>query len=199
MDSTITYYNINATKYYNKTITAEMSSVYRHFTGLLKPGSCICDLGCGSGRDSKYFISQGFTVLPIDGSREMCRLASELLKQKVECLEFDDIDYENKFDAIWACSSLLHIPKNKLSHILEKLIRSVKNNAVIYTCFKLGNSERITDGRFFSDYTHDEMLNFISKNKCMELIEIWISDDVRSSHDRLQWLNIIAKVIKGNP
>ncbi|MDR1201343.1 MAG: class I SAM-dependent methyltransferase [Tannerellaceae bacterium] len=198
MDNTITYYNTNAAEYYNKTITAEMSSVYNHFTRLLKSGSCICDLGCGSGRDSKYFISQGFTVLPIDGSHEMCRLASELLKQKVDCLEFDDIDYENEFDAIWACSSLLHVPKNALSHIIEKLIRSAKNNAVIYTCFKLGNSERIIDGRFFSDYTHDEILDFISKYKCLKLIEIWISDDVRGSHGRSQWLNIIVRIIKGN-
>jgi cyclopropane fatty-acyl-phospholipid synthase-like methyltransferase len=173
-----------------------MDSVYKHFTKFLKSGSHICDLGCGSGRDSKYFMSHGFTVTPIDGSPEMCKLASNFIKQKVICQKFDEIDYNNEFDAIWACASLLHVQKNKLSEIIEKLIQATRDNAVIYICFKIGNSERIEDGVFYADYSQDEMLNFLLKYEELRLLEVWVSNDVRNPLKKPQWLNIIAKIIK---
>ena len=196
MDKTIEYYNATAKDYFERTFSLEMSSIYERFIKYLKAGSYICDLGCGSGRDSKYFLSQGFTVMPIDGSLEMCRLASNFLGQKIICQKFDEISYKNEFDAIWACSSLLHIQKSRLSYIMEKLIQAAKDSAVIYFCVKIGNSERIIDGALFSDYKQDEMLSFISKHKSLQLIEIWISDDVRNQHERPQWLNIIVKITK---
>jgi cyclopropane fatty-acyl-phospholipid synthase-like methyltransferase len=196
MDKTIEYYNTNAREYFEKTFTAEMSPIYEHFIKFLKPGSHICDLGCGSGRDSKYFISQGFTVMPIDGSLEICKLASNFLNQNVICQKFDEIDYKNEFDAIWACASLLHVKKNKLSYIIEKLIQAARDNAVIYTCFKIGNSERIKDGRLFADYNQNEMLNFIKKYESLRLLETWLSNDVINPIENFQWLNIIVKIIK---
>lgn len=54
MDKTIEYYNKNAKEYIERTITAEMSSIYERFTKFLKQGAHICDLSCGAGRDSKY-------------------------------------------------------------------------------------------------------------------------------------------------
>lgn len=198
MDTTIEYYNMNAREYFDKTITAEMSSVYEHFTKFLKLGARICDLGCGSGRDSKYFNSQGFISTPIDGSFEMCRLASDYLEQEVICLKFDEIDFENEYDAIWACSSLLHVPKNKLSNIVDRMILAAKDSAVIYTCFKIGNSERTINGRLFSDYNRDEMLDFISKFELLKLVDMWISDDVRNPFEHSQWLNVIVRVVKAS-
>jgi len=196
MDKTIEYYNKNARRYFERTFTAEMNPVYEHFIKLLKPGSHICDLGCGSGRDSKYFMSQGFTVTPIDGSIEMCKLANIILKQKVICQKFNEINYNNEFDAIWACASLLHVQKNKLSGIINKMIQAAKDNAVIYTCFKIGNSERIVDGKYFADYNQDEISNFLLKHESLKLIDMWISNDVRNSLKNPQWLNIIVKIIK---
>jgi len=196
MNKTIEYYDTNAREYFERTSTAEMKPVYEHFIKFLKPGFHLCDLGCGSGRDSKYFVSQGFTVTPIDGSLEMCRLASKFLEQEVICQKFDEIVYNNEFDAIWACASLLHVQKKNLDEIVIKLIQATKNNAVIYICFKVGNSERIMDGRVFSDYNQDEMLNFIKKYKSLRLLELWISDDVIKPLEKSQWLNIIVKTIK---
>lgn len=36
----------------------------------------ILDFGCGSGRDTKYFVESGFDVAAIDGSEELCKSAS---------------------------------------------------------------------------------------------------------------------------
>lgn len=40
--------------------------------------------GCGSGRDIKYFLSQNFKVDAIDGSEELCRIASDYTGIKVK-------------------------------------------------------------------------------------------------------------------
>ena len=40
--------------------------------------------GCGSGRDIKYFLSQNFKVDEIDGSEELCRIASDYTGIKVK-------------------------------------------------------------------------------------------------------------------
>lgn len=74
MNQTITYYNQNAEEYFNKTVNVSMQALYDQFEAYLNPGDKILDLGCGSGRDSKYFLSKGYEVVSVDGSIEMCRL-----------------------------------------------------------------------------------------------------------------------------
>lgn len=47
----------------------------------------------------------------MDGSSELCKLASNYIRQKVICREFNDLHERNAFDAVWACASILHIPR----------------------------------------------------------------------------------------
>ena len=53
---TIEYYNTHADEYCAETRDVNMSGLYAEFGKYLKPGCKILDLGCGSGRDSKYFL-----------------------------------------------------------------------------------------------------------------------------------------------
>lgn len=76
-NTTINYYDYNADEFYNNTINVEFASMQKKFLSKLKSGSYILDFGCGSGCDTKYFLEQGYMVDAIDGSRELCRLASE--------------------------------------------------------------------------------------------------------------------------
>ena len=63
MDATISYYNQNALEYFAKTVNVPMQNLYDKFEIYLKSGDKILDLGCGSGRDSKYFLSKGYDVV----------------------------------------------------------------------------------------------------------------------------------------
>ncbi len=83
------------------------------FLQQLHSNAYILDFGCGSGRDSKYFIEKGYRVKAIDGSIEMCKLASKYIK---------------------------HVEKENLSGILNKMINALKVNGIIYTSFKKENS-----------------------------------------------------------
>ena len=100
MNRTINYYNENALDYFNNTVNASMKDCYEVFLHYVSLHCYIMDAGCGSGRDSKYFLEHGYDVKAIDGSAELCKLASDYIGQEVECINFLDIDCEKKFDAI---------------------------------------------------------------------------------------------------
>ena len=72
MKNTLKYYNDNAKAYIENTIKADVSDLYAHFLPKVPEGGSILDLGCGSGRDSKYFLEQGYQVTAVDGSEESC-------------------------------------------------------------------------------------------------------------------------------
>ena len=71
------------------------------FKANLAEGAHILDLGCGSGRDSRHFIDQGYTVTAVDGSAEIAACAEQLIGQpvKVTTSDFDDLISEAKKQA----------------------------------------------------------------------------------------------------
>ena len=76
LNGTIQYYNQNAESFVNTTQNVSFLSVQSKFLKKLNSNAFILDFGCGSGRDTKYFLEQGFLVEAIDGSKELCKLAS---------------------------------------------------------------------------------------------------------------------------
>ena len=107
--TTLDYYNKNAKKFITGTISVDFGTIQNRFLDKLHPGAEILDYGCGSGRDIKYFLEQGCKVTAIDGSQELCKLASEYTGIPVKHLLFQDLDEKEVYDGIWACSSILHV------------------------------------------------------------------------------------------
>lgn len=54
--NTLDYYNKNAKLYFEQTVEGDLKENYNKFLSRIPSGSYILDFGCGSGRDSKYFI-----------------------------------------------------------------------------------------------------------------------------------------------
>jgi len=189
MVDTINYYNENSQSYFDNTVNADMSDCYNRFLKHVKKEAYILDAGCGSGRDSRFFLEHGYSVKAIDGSEELCKLASDYIGQEVECNNFLDLNYENEFDAVWACASLLHVDKNDINKVVSNLHKSLKDKGVIYASFKYGNADRVQGERYFNDLNEDLIKElFIS----FDINEMWFSDDVRPGRtDR--WINIVAK------
>ncbi|MBH1942444.1 class I SAM-dependent methyltransferase [Mobilitalea sibirica] len=193
MDS-IEYYNKNAGDFYEGTVNLDMQESWDRFCGLLPEGGSILDLGCGSGRDSAYFISQGFDVTAMDASEEMCSLASIHIGQDVLQLTFSEMDFEEVFDGVWACASLLHVPSSDMEDILGKVTKSLKPNGIIYMSFRYGDFEGILENRYFTYYRSKAIKELISKFDQLELIEIKKSEDVREDRDIL-WISALIRKI----
>lgn len=192
MKKTIDYYNSNADDFYESTVNADMSAQYNMFEKRLYAGACILDCGCGSGRDTKYFLEQGYEVTAIDGSEELCKKASELTGVEVRNLFFQDIDYENEFDGVWACASLLHVEKDDLPEVLRRICRAMKDSGILYVSFKYGDYSGERNGRFFTDMNEDSFEKLIKGIPEFSIQEVEISNDVRPGREDEKWLNVIV-------
>lgn len=193
---TITYYDEHANEYVANTITADMSDLYHHFVNKLPKGGIILDAGCGSGRDSLNFSELGFQVVAMDGSKDLCKLARKVLNKEVLYLTFEQMSFENHFDGIWACASLLHVSEKDLPVVLMKLISALKNDGILYASWKYGDSERIDNDRFFCDMNESRLNKNLSRFDGIITEEIWISQDVRESLHSQEWLNVIVRKVE---
>ena len=194
MNETLSYYNQNADAFIEGTQNADMSEQYRHFLKYLSPNCKLLDLGCGSGRDSAYFSSLDFQVTAVDGSEELCKRVKESYGIDAICTGFENISFVSEFDAVWACASLLHVTKADMPDVLRKVSTALKPGGILYASFKYGSEERVVNGRFFNDYTENNLGTLLSSDNRLLLLEYWITEDVRPDRSGERWLNFIAKM-----
>jgi len=188
------YYNENADDFYNSTCDVDLSVIYNRFEKYLPETAHILDAGCGSGRDSKYFLSKGYEVSAMDASREMAARAKVLTGLDVKEMYFQDIRDVEAYDAIWTCASLLHVPKKDIDEVLQKLAKALKEFGIWYMSFKFGDTEREKDNRLFNDYTEDTLQDLISHYPQLSILELWLTDDRREDRSD-KWINVIVKKI----
>lgn len=192
--NTLDYYNKNASEFVKGTIGADFTETQSRFASLFEKGAYILDFGCGSGRDAGYFIDNGFKVDATDGSRELCRLAGEYTGLDVKCMLFSELDAVDKYDGIWACASVLHLPKTELKDVFHKMLTAVKSGGYIYTSFKYGEFEGERNGRYFTYFTEDSFKEFVTDITGIHILDMWITSDVRPGREDEKWLNTICRV-----
>lgn len=195
LDRTINYYNKNAKDFARGTVEVDFVDMQKRFTDKLQNNAQILDFGCGSGRDTKYFLEHGFQVTAIDGSKELCRLASEYTGIEVKQMLFQELSDINLYDGIWACSSILHLQKAELKQVLKKMEQALKSNGVVYTSFKYGTFEGERNGRYFTDMTEESFENMLKGIEGLVVEEQWITTDVRPGRGEERWLNLILRKI----
>lgn len=190
---TLNYYDENAIKFVNETINVDFVKVQNKFINKLAKDAYILDFGCGSGRDTKYFLENGFKVDAIDGSLELCKLASKFTGIDVKHMYFQDLCEEEKYDGIWACASILHLNMKDLKDVFLKMITALKFNGVIYTSFKYGILEGNRNGRYFTNMDEAKFADFIDKYDNITVEELWVTADVRPGRSEEKWLNLILR------
>src|SRR4051812_18011344 len=106
---TIDRYDRRAALFAAQTAELDMRALYERFLKHVQPGGRILDAGCGIGRDAVAFAQRRFSVTAIDASAAMVRtaMASAGPQVTVKQMRFEDIDWHDEFDGIWACASLL--------------------------------------------------------------------------------------------
>ena len=192
---TIEYYDNMAKNFVEDTVSVDFKEIQDKFLKLLKEGDSVLDFGCCSGRDTKYFIEKNMKVDAIDGSVELCKIAQKYTGINVRPMLFQQLDEEEKYDGIWACSSILHLPKKELKSVFEKMLKALKKGGIIYTSFKDGTFEGERNGRYFTDFTIQDFRKFVSNLEELSIEEYWITNDVRQGRGDEKWLNIILRKI----
>ena len=195
-ESTLNYYQTNSESFIENTVNVDVNDLYRPFLENMPSTGKILDAGCGSGRDTKFFLEKGFNVVAFDNSPNMVRHAAEYTGQEVLLMSFEDIEFKDNFDGIWACASVLHVPENNISTVLSKFTDALKDSGIIYTSFKYGENEGIRNGRFFADYTEERFDQLLAVIPKLELIQYWKTSDLRPGRSEEKWLNILLRKIR---
>jgi len=192
-DPTAGYYSENARTFYDATVNLDMGAHYRPFLELIPEGGRILDAGCGSGRDSLHFKQKGYAVVAFDYAEPLVRLASELIGEPVMHLSFAEVEFDSEFDGVWACGSLLHVPRDDLQGILKRLFRALKPAGMLYASFKWGENEEVRGGRLFSDYTEDTFRTLVAPLNMVETIRFRRTEDVRPRRRGEYWLGVLLR------
>lgn len=193
MQKTLDYYNRNAREFIEGTAGVDFSRIQNHFLFLLPKEALILDFGCGSGRDTKYFLEKGFRVEAADGSEELCRLASAYTGIPVKQMLFQELDETEKYDGIWACASILHLRRDELPEVFMKICRALKRGGILYASFKYGDFEGERNGRYFTDLTEETAEKLLESVPELKIKERWVTGDVRAGRGAEKWLNMILR------
>lgn len=192
-NSTLDYYNSNAKDFVSDTVDVAFTDIQDIFLEYIPNGGKVLDFGCGSGRDTKYFLSKGYDVDATDGSEELCKIASEYAGVKVKQMLFEELDEIEKYDGVWACASLLHVEKKLLPDIMKKIVFATTTGGVVYMSFKYGDFEGVRNGRFFTYLTEESFGEVLKAVPELVIEKLWTSADVRAERGEERWLNIVLK------
>jgi 2-polyprenyl-3-methyl-5-hydroxy-6-metoxy-1,4-benzoquinol methylase len=187
---TIRYYDEHAEEHADRTAVVELSQIYAPFLKLLPEGGTILDAGCGSGRDTKFFSEQGYGVTAVDASVGYAEEAFKRTGVPVKVMRFQELDYESAFDGIWACASLLHVPRIELIEVLNRLSKALRPSAVIYVSIKEGTEERFDEnGRYFNDMNEVTFREQILQTASLRVVKLWLTTE--GVPGTQGWLNAI--------
>lgn len=192
--STLSFYERNTQRFFEETRDIDMSPLYEPFLSLLPPGAHILDAGCGSGRDSLFFLKNGYEVTAFDASQAMVELASRHTNHPVLRLSFHDIEFKERFDGVWACASLLHVPRRAINEALLRLLTSLKAGGLLYASFKYGDGEVTRNGRLFNNYNEETFRSLLRTYTTeQEIVRLWRTADLRPGQKNATWLNVLLR------
>lgn len=196
MTDSIRFYDENAEDFFQRSVTAPMLPQLRRFASLLPPGGRVLDAGCGSGRDARALADMGFAVTATEAAPRLAALARTHTGLDVQVVTFEEMDWEAAFDGIWACASLLHVPRADLPATLRRLKRALAPDGAWFMSFKYGaEEEREANGRRFTDLDESGAVALIGEAGGLQILDMEVSGDVRPEREAERWLSLLCRRI----
>ena len=184
----MSYYDQNYQAFIDNTLNIDMTDLYSVFLKDMKKGSRILDLGCGPGRDLKYFKDHGFTPVGLEPSEKLASYARSYANCKVYEQGIEDFNSKDSYDGVWACASLLHLDTSSLKESFLKISTFMNKGSIFYCSFKYGEFEGERNGRFFNDQTLETLKELLPPE--LVISKDWITEDLRADRDE-SWINLI--------
>jgi SAM-dependent methyltransferase len=145
------YYQNHFNAYYQRTFSIDPSSFLEPLRKHLNPGCRILDIGCGSGRDMRWFKKLGFDVSGFERSSGLADLARHNTGCAVMEGDFETFDFTAlPSDAILLAGSLVHVPHANLPLIFKRVTAGLKPGGKVLVSLKQGKGTGMDNrGRVF--------------------------------------------------
>ena len=185
-----------AAKWFDKPV---MEPYLNRFIPLVQGRGWVADVGCGPGRDPAYLLKHGVPTVGIDLSMSMLEEARRRAPEGAYILaDCRQLPFRtDSLAGIWACASLLHLPRSDFALALSEFAR-VLYHGHLFLGLKEGDGEqwrRGTDGsdRFFTYYRPSEIESALGRAG-FELIELIRNIDPSAAGTT--WINAYAEQAK---
>ncbi len=143
-EGTLGHYERAAGAFWEGTRQHDVSQNYAALLGSLEgPGPfSLLDLGCGPGRDLRYFSSLGHQAVGLDGCARFCEMARAYSGCQVLHQDFLSLSLEaSRYHGIFANAALFHVPSQELRRVLGELRSSLKPGGVLFSSNPHGDNE----------------------------------------------------------
>lgn len=194
---TINYYDQQAKQWASEHGGQEERSYWEkqmfQFKELL-PNGKIIEIGSGAGKDAKALIAMGYEYTGTDASIGLIEVAQAknpntvFVNQAVEDLNFP----AGIFDGFWTAATLLHIPKDQIDNVLQKIKSICKKDAIGFISLKEGQGEQedVNTGRWFAYYSAEEFIGVLERND-FEVVNFEMREETRAGQPN--WLAYFVK------
>jgi len=204
LKQTILTYNDQADQYAKKTTKYTPAPERDTFISLLPPKAKILEAGCGSRRDSAFFVSHGFSVVGFDLSNKLIEIAKKQVPQAAfHVMDLRNISVQEKFDGIWACASLLHLKRDEFPAVLKRFHKLLTSGGILFLLMKEGKGEKIVNSasmankpRFFTYVTKEEINMLLTDaGFTVDRIVPWDQQDRQTERPSEMWLSCFARKV----
>ena len=189
---TLNAYEGYASQYVDRTSNAR-SPLVDDLIGLTAAGDRVLELGTGPGRDAVALEAAGLIVDRTDGAAAFVdRLNAAGHAARV--LNLDAGDFDGPYDAIFANAVLLHVPRARLTGVLEVARRATRLGGVLVASFKNGDgegwSDQKLDARRHFTYWREDALQFVVRDAGWTPLKIVDSTQPTSAEE---WITLLAR------
>lgn len=111
----------------------------------------ILEIGCGDGRDAKKILERTNNYTGFDISEELIKLARQYVPNgKFEVADATAYQYPSNLDIVFAFASLLHLEKDEVKDVLQKVLKSLIPGGIFYISLKYSTeyTEKLKEDKF---------------------------------------------------
>ena len=189
---TLNAYEEHATQYVDRTSNAR-SPLVDDLIGLTAAGDRVLELGTGPGRDAVALEAAGLIVDRTDGAAAFVdRLHAAGHAARV--LKLDAGDFGGPYDAVFANAVLLHVPRGRLTGVLEVARRATRVGGVLVASFKKGDgegwSDQKLDARRHFTYWQEDALEAVVRGAGWTPLKIVDATQPTSAE---KWITVLAR------
>jgi cyclopropane fatty-acyl-phospholipid synthase-like methyltransferase len=199
--STLNYYSQNSLKVAERYESADVTQLHDFLSSSLEPGGRLLELGCGSGRDAAFMVSQGFRVLATDGSASMVEQAKlhrpELAAHVVHLKLPEGLSSAlGVFDGIYAVAVLMHLSIQEIENTISAVNCLLAARGRFVFSVPARRDDVITNefdskGRRFTTLSPDGWKDLCLKCN-LQTIQTMISED-GLGRNGIVWMNCLAE------
>ena len=163
--TTVASYETRAEQFWQGTKDHDVEQNRQALLNALPPGQAlnILDLGCGPGRDLRYFKRLGHQPIGLDACPTFCQMAQDFGECEVWQQDFLQLDLpNNRFHGIFANASLFHVPQQELPRVLTQLYDTLAPQGVLLSSNPRGTGMEGWNGqRYGAWHDFDQWHNFL--------------------------------------